>query len=106
MTAEIAHTCGHPSHGASDHDCTPFLPCNDPACPCGPKAENAQDRAALVATRALHVSSQETRGVGRHVRGQGWTPYCEADLEDWPCPTVELLPADLRNPPEGGGDRG
>lgn len=33
-------TCGHPNHGGADHDCKPFLPCADPACPCGPNPEH------------------------------------------------------------------
>lgn len=36
---ELAQSCGHQNHGNADHDCKPFLPCADPACPCGPKAE-------------------------------------------------------------------
>lgn len=39
-TAENGPDCGHPNHGGPSHDCTPFLPCDDLACPCGrPKAE-------------------------------------------------------------------
>ena len=42
--------------------------------------------------RDMHVSSEETRGVGRHSHEHGgWTAYCEYDSQDWPCETVELL---------------
>lgn len=38
--------------------------------------------------RALHASSEATRGVGQ-IRDGAWTAYCEEDLEDWPCPTEQ-----------------
>lgn len=38
-TTEDGANCGHPNHGGRDHDCTGFLSCDDPACPCGSKAE-------------------------------------------------------------------
>ena len=31
-----APSCGHPNHGSLDHDCRPFLACDDPDCPCLP----------------------------------------------------------------------
>lgn len=36
---EKERSCGHPNHGGPDHDCKPFLPCDDPACPCGPRTD-------------------------------------------------------------------
>lgn len=39
--------------------------------------------------RAMHVSSQDARGVGQ-IRDGAWTPYCEEDFEDWPCPTERV----------------
>ena len=43
--------------------------------------------------RDMHVSSHETRGVGRHTdaNDKRWTAYCEYDSQDWPCETVEIL---------------
>lgn len=42
--------------------------------------------------RALHVSSSESRGVGRVDPETGeWGAYCDHDGEWWPCPTVQAL---------------
>jgi hypothetical protein len=54
-TTEKAQSCGHPNHGNADHDCKPFLPCADPACPCGPKAEKADAAPTLVSTPVSHI---------------------------------------------------
>lgn len=37
-----------------------------------------------------HRSSEDTRGVGQH-RNHKWTPYCEYDTDDWPCPDITAL---------------
>ena len=52
------------------------------------RAEAAE--AAIQRVRRLHQSSEVTRNVGRDVDGV-WTPYCEFDLEAWPCTTVGRL---------------
>jgi len=42
--------------------------------------------------RAMHVSSSESRGVGRVDPETGeWGAYCDGDGEWWPCPTVQAL---------------
>lgn len=42
--------------------------------------------------RALHVSSSESRGVGRVDPETGeWGAYCDHDSEWWPCPTVQAV---------------
>ena len=42
--------------------------------------------------RARHVSSSESRGVGRVDPETGeWGAYCDGDGEWWPCPTVQAL---------------
>lgn len=50
------------------------------------RAERAEQQLANV--RALHTSSQETRGVGR---GSPWRPFCDHCHQDWPCATIRAL---------------
>lgn len=55
----------------------------------------------LANVRALHTSSQETRGVGR---GSPWTPFCDHCHQDWPCATIRALDG-AQQPAAGEGDR-
>ena len=42
--------------------------------------------------RAMHVSSSESRGVGRVDPETGeWGAYCDHDSEWWPCVTIQAL---------------
>ena len=48
--------------------------------------------AAVKDVRAMHVSSSESRGVGRVDPETGeWGAYCDHDGEWWPCPTEQAL---------------
>lgn len=48
--------------------------------------------AAVKGVRRLHVSSSESRGVGRVDPETGeWGAYCDGDGEWWPCPTMQAL---------------
>lgn len=75
LTTETAQSCGHPNHGNADHDCKPFLPCADPACPCGPKPENdytpEQIKAGATALYASGVTVPEGVSYADVVRGVG-----------------------------------
>lgn len=84
-SGESGPICGHPNHGAADHNCAPFLPCSDPACPCGPKAASDPQISDAAFWREKETGNCKSDRGGYYADGwrDGYAKAAEHGSEGW-----------------------